>query len=57
MRWGIYWRISTEQGERGDDDYVSLETQEAGCRAMIERKDPAGSVDEGYVVRRERHRG
>src|SRR5688572_28096003 len=49
LRWGIYIRISVDKGERGDDDYVSLETQEAGCRELI--ADSGGTVDDRHVYR------
>jgi DNA invertase Pin-like site-specific DNA recombinase len=54
LPWGIYVRISVDKGERGDDDYVSLETQEAGCRELIAE---AGSTLDKRHVYREVHTG
>ena len=51
LRWGIYCRISVERGEKGDDDFVSLETQEDGCRNLIAQVDPGGIVVGQYVIR------
>src|SRR6476646_10705766 len=48
-RWGIYVRISGDSGERGDEDYISLETEEAGCRELIGAT--GGLVDERHVYR------
>ena len=51
-RWAIYCRISVDQGHRGDaGDSVSMETQEAGCRALIERLDPDARIVEPMVLR------
>lgn len=54
LQWGIYVRISVDKGERGDEDYVSLETQEAGCRELIAAS--SGSLN-GQHVWREIHTG
>jgi site-specific DNA recombinase len=48
-RWGFYVRISGDSGERGDEDYISLETEEAGCRELIGAT--GGLVDERHVYR------
>jgi DNA invertase Pin-like site-specific DNA recombinase len=53
-RWGVYCRISGRQGVRtGDDDdnTISLDTQESGCREMIARLDPSGAIVEPLVLR------
>lgn len=54
LDWAIYCRISGRQGVStgdGEDDTVSLETQEARCRAMVAALDPTGRVVETLVVR------
>ena len=50
LRWGIYSRISFDKGRRGDgDDTVSMETQEAGCRALIARLDHSRAAPYGRL--------
>jgi DNA invertase Pin-like site-specific DNA recombinase len=54
LRWAIYCRISGRQGVRtgdDDDDTVSLDTQEAAIRELIDRLDPAGTIVESLVIR------
>lgn len=54
LRWAIYPRISGKQGATSgdaDDETVSMDTQEAECRAMIARIDPTGIVADGLVFR------
>jgi hypothetical protein len=54
LRWGIYGRISSQQGVKtGEDasDTVSLDTQEERNRALIAALDPTGTIVESLVVR------